>query len=521
MAYNAGGPVPGMPVPSYNAEDARREIDAILSSGVIAESSRQAKLLQYLFLKLRDGESAGLKEYTIAVDLFQKPADFDQHSDATVRVEAHRLRKKLEKYYVTVGQDHPLRIALPAGQYGLEIRSVSADAEHDPEASTLRHDTGVLLKRAIHAHPKSLLLTLSALIALAAGALFLLRSGGRLKSADAVAPPVRSSVEETLPDPEPDAVRILVGQTGEPYVDAAGRRWQSDRFFEGGTVRFLNNLRIPGTGRPQLFQHVREGTFTYRIPLPPGAYELRLYAAEPAAPGPDRNPDKRNRFYGVFANNVSLGISIDITGAVGFGADTRSYAGLRPDDQGYLTLRFNGDRGGALVSAVELLPMINGKVRPIRITAQSDPYTDGRKQLWSPDDYFSGGRHAVLKGLVGGDVDSGVVPDERVGDFEYLIPEPSGLYQVTLFFAEVWFGAQNAGHGGVGARLFDVLLNHEVVERDLDLLALGPPNRAIRRTYHNVKPDQNGKIRITFFSKKNLALIRAIEVLPEPAGPEH
>jgi hypothetical protein len=506
-----------MPPPPYDAAAARREVDVILNSGIVSSSSRQARLLEYLFSKLERGELADLKEYTIAVDLFQKPADFDQHSDATVRVEAHRLRKKLEKYYATEGLDHPLRVVLPPGQYALEFHG--APPHHPPGLATPPPALGT--EAPPRARLRALLVPTLALITLAAlafGIFFYTRSARQAPAAGAAAS-THANGENVQPDPEPDAVRILVGHAGEPYVDEAGRRWQSDRYFDGGTVRFLDNLLISRTGRPQLFQHIREGSFTYRIPLPPGEYELRLYAAEPDGPAAERNPARRLRYYVVFANDRVLAPSYDIDSASGFSADTRCFAGLRPDDHGMLALRFNGDRGGALVSAIELLPMLQGKVRPIRIMAQAEPYLDGNKTFWAPDDYFAGGRRAVLTGMVSGDVDSAVVAGERVGDFEYFIPEPPGAYQVTLFFAEVWFGALNAGGKGVGARVFNVLLNHEVVERDLDLLTQAPPNRLVLRTYRNVHPDANGKICLTFVSKVNLALIRAIEVVPEEATP--
>lgn len=509
-----------MPTPPYDAAAARREVDAILSSGIVSSSSRQARLLEYLFSKLERGELADLKEYTIAVDLFQKPADFDQHSDATVRVEAHRLRKKLEKYYATDGLDHPLRVVLPPGQYALEFQPPPTGHASDPVAATPPRPADAP-PSARAERVRALLVPTLALITLAALAfgVFSYTRRNPLPQATSASASARANGDESMPDPEPDAIRILVGHAGEPYVDAAGRRWQSDRYFDGGTVRFLDNLLISRTGRPQLFQHIREGSFTYRIPLPPREYELRLYAAEPDGPAAERNPSRRLRYYVVFENGRVLAPSYDIDSASGFSADTRSFAGLRPDDHGILALRFNGDRGGALVSAIELVPMIQGKVRPIRIMAQAAPYLDGKKDFWAPDDYFAGGRRAVLTGLVSGAVDSVVVAGERVGDFEYFIPEPPGAYRVTLFFAEVWFGPLNAGHKGVGARVFNVLLNHEVVERDLDLLTQAPPNQLVRRTYRNVHPDANGKICLTFVSKVNLALIRAIEVVPEDDAP--
>ena len=99
-------------------EAARQEVEAIRASGVFTASSRQAKLLEYRLNKTLQGKTDDFKEYTIAVELLQKPARFDQHSDALVRVEAHRLRlrRKPQRYYETAGQDHDFRVELPPGQ---------------------------------------------------------------------------------------------------------------------------------------------------------------------------------------------------------------------------------------------------------------------------------------------------------------------------------------------------------------------------------------------------------------------
>ncbi|NNE76788.1 MAG: T9SS type A sorting domain-containing protein, partial [Pricia sp.] len=53
----------------------------------------------------------------------------------------------------------------------------------------------------------------------------------------------------------------------------------------------------------------------------------------------------------------------------------------------------------------------------------------------------------------------------------YDIPVPDGEYTVRLHFAEVWFGATGGGSGGVGSRVFDVRIEGQLVEDNLDVFA--------------------------------------------------
>ena len=80
------------------------------------------------------GAAEQIKEYNIAVEALGRPADFDQKRDSIVRVEAHRLRKRLREYYEADGADHAIRIDIPPGQYaprflpsGAPLPSLSAE----------------------------------------------------------------------------------------------------------------------------------------------------------------------------------------------------------------------------------------------------------------------------------------------------------------------------------------------------------------------------------------------------------
>jgi len=500
-------------------DSARHEVQAILASGVFTASSRQARLLEYLFDKVLQGKTDDLKEYTIAVELFQKPKTFDQHSDATVRVEAHRLRKKLQKYYETAGQDHNLRVVLPPGQYVLEFVHVIPGPEPTGAVfSAGRRINGNLVfalgeSRWLVRARRKLVLAGGAVILVAVACIWLY-SGRQVRPA--VARPAAAAPQaarDPIPDPEPDAIRILAGHTGEPYIDRSGRRWQADRYFEGGTVREVKHP-VARTGRPQLFRRVREGTCRYRIPLPPRDYELRLYLTDPDGPEAERPPQRRFRIMTVAANGRQLMAPYELEAEAGQSGDIRAFAPVRPGSRGVLDLFFWSARGPAAVSAIEILPMTGGRTRPVRITAQPQPYEDNQGRVWLPDDYYSGGKLGGYEAMITGGSDPGIYSGERIGDFEYYIPVPAGKYQVTLYFAEGWWGLPEFG-GAAGTRIFDVLLNYETVLKAFDMLREAPPRQLVARTFRQVGPDRYGKIHLTFASRTDYASLRAIEVLPE------
>jgi len=97
------------------------EIDAqlhrILDSSPFAGSPRSTQFLQFCVERAQCGETKHLKETTIAVEVFNRAADYDPKSDPIVRVHARRVREKLEIYYRTIGTNDPIKIDLPKGGY--------------------------------------------------------------------------------------------------------------------------------------------------------------------------------------------------------------------------------------------------------------------------------------------------------------------------------------------------------------------------------------------------------------------
>src|SRR5262249_30231714 len=58
-----------------------------------------------------------IKEYVIAIEVFEKPEDYDPQADSTVRTEASKLRSRLARYYDTEGREDKFVIAIPKGSY--------------------------------------------------------------------------------------------------------------------------------------------------------------------------------------------------------------------------------------------------------------------------------------------------------------------------------------------------------------------------------------------------------------------
>src|SRR5215469_6774135 len=95
------------------------EVERILRSEVFRNAEGLRRLLRFLAEKTAAGEADQLKEYTIGVDGLGKPATYDTHHDAAVRIQVGRLRQKLAEYYHTQGKPHPLSTELPKGRFKL------------------------------------------------------------------------------------------------------------------------------------------------------------------------------------------------------------------------------------------------------------------------------------------------------------------------------------------------------------------------------------------------------------------
>ncbi|MFK0329487.1 hypothetical protein ACIQUB_00025 [Rhizobium sp. NPDC090275] len=125
-----------------DAEQNRAEIieqlERILRSREFQAPDRGRRFLRYIVEEAVDGRAERLTAYNIAQAVFGRGADFDAQSDPVVRIEAGRIRRALERYYLVCGSGDPVHITIPKGHYAprFERRAVAEGAENGPGTSS-------------------------------------------------------------------------------------------------------------------------------------------------------------------------------------------------------------------------------------------------------------------------------------------------------------------------------------------------------------------------------------------------
>ncbi|MCJ8271765.1 MAG: hypothetical protein MJK04_20490 [Psychrosphaera sp.] len=99
-------------------QDPQQVLDAlndILSSKSFAKAQRLKALLNYVVHAKLNNKTDHINGYTIAIEVFERPASFDPQTDTVVRVTAARLRTRLKEYYES--HDPKVKIVLPVRSY--------------------------------------------------------------------------------------------------------------------------------------------------------------------------------------------------------------------------------------------------------------------------------------------------------------------------------------------------------------------------------------------------------------------
>ena len=124
----------------------RAELHRVLSSAQFDASERNRRFLVYVVEETLAGRAGRIKAYNIATEVFGRDANFDPQLDPVVRMEARRLRRSLERFYLLEGPAGPLRLAMPKGGYvpeflhgpALQSPSGNGAAEQGPPDSMRR-----------------------------------------------------------------------------------------------------------------------------------------------------------------------------------------------------------------------------------------------------------------------------------------------------------------------------------------------------------------------------------------------
>ena len=127
----------------------RAQLDAVLASETFRRVEGQSRLLRYIVERRLAGDLDSLKESVLGVEVFNRDAGFDPRADGVVRVEALRLRKRLDTYYNGDGRQAPVLILLPKGAYVPVF--VSRDAPAAPRRSRRLWPAGLAMAAALGA----------------------------------------------------------------------------------------------------------------------------------------------------------------------------------------------------------------------------------------------------------------------------------------------------------------------------------------------------------------------------------
>ena len=117
-------------------ESVQAELEGILASNAFSRAGRLSSFLRFVVERTLRGESSELKEYSLGLEVFRRSESYDPRIDPIVRVEARRLRSKLERYYEDEGKDDLVQIELPKGGYAPVFRFRSQQSEEAQPGAT-------------------------------------------------------------------------------------------------------------------------------------------------------------------------------------------------------------------------------------------------------------------------------------------------------------------------------------------------------------------------------------------------
>ena len=112
----------------------RQAIEQILGNPDFDAARRSRDFLCFIVEETLAGRGDDLTQGSIATRVFGRKDDFDALLDPIVRIQAGRLRRSLERYYLLAGKDDAIRIELPKGTYVPTFRKV---ATGEPVAAAL------------------------------------------------------------------------------------------------------------------------------------------------------------------------------------------------------------------------------------------------------------------------------------------------------------------------------------------------------------------------------------------------
>jgi Tol biopolymer transport system component len=110
-----------------------RELETVLAAREFANAERLSAFLRYVVERSVEGDRDSLKESIIGTEVFGRPVGYDPKAEPIVRVEARRLRARLEEYYGKDDRWYRVRISIPKGGYAAVFEAGNRPIEEATE----------------------------------------------------------------------------------------------------------------------------------------------------------------------------------------------------------------------------------------------------------------------------------------------------------------------------------------------------------------------------------------------------
>jgi TolB-like protein/cytochrome c-type biogenesis protein CcmH/NrfG len=216
----------------------REHLQKIIESDEDSKSPRNQKFLAYIVEKTLAVEQDRLKGYSIGVDVFERGDDFDSQADSIVRVQAGKLRKALELYYLTTGKTDNIKIGMVSGSYVPQFSLADRTSMPTPKQS----ETEMVARgpqRPVYWKPRYLYAVIFFFAGIIATTAVIFSSGKKVNS---------NVVDQALIMPQGPSISVL------PF-DIVG---DEDRIVGGIKVKSLRiGLQIETVGKISRFKNLR------------------------------------------------------------------------------------------------------------------------------------------------------------------------------------------------------------------------------------------------------------------------
>lgn len=126
-------------------DEIRETLTRILESRSFEGVERLKRFLEFVVLETLAGRGEQIKEFAVGEYAFGKGASFDPRNDPIVRVQARRLRARLDRYKQSEGQRDTLCIDLPKGGYVPAFRRREATPQKAFTPTLLLDRTSVVI----------------------------------------------------------------------------------------------------------------------------------------------------------------------------------------------------------------------------------------------------------------------------------------------------------------------------------------------------------------------------------------